>query len=323
VRRLWQATLIGLARSQRTKQLLQTHRGASEIASRYVAGPDARSVIRLAERLRHNHLLISAFYLGEYVDRPELVGENVRQKMLIADALGSNGFDVHISVDPTQIGFRQSPDLAFENAHRIAREIARASNNRPGTHCLMLDMEDDSLVDPTFHLHDQLKSKRLPVAVTVQAYLRRTVDDLYRLMNQGAHVRLVKGAFALRGGQAFKTHSEIKHNYRELVKRMLSREARDAGFYPSIATHDSGIHALALECAERNGWQPDQFEFELLLGVRPDVAANLADRGARVRLYTPFGTDWWPHAARRLGESPSNAWLLFRSMLQNRAKQAA
>ena len=95
---------------------------------------------------------------------------------------------------------------------------------------------------------------------------------------------------------------------------MFSREARDTGFYPIIATHDDKLHRYAIERAAANDWRAGDYEFEMLLGVRSDVAENLARRGERVRLYLPFGQDWWPYAVRRIGENPRNAWLLLRSL---------
>jgi proline dehydrogenase len=128
-------------------------------------------------------------------------------------------------------------------------------------------------------------------------------------------VRLVKGAFVGGADIAYTRHREIKANYRKLVEMMLSPEAREKGFYPIIATHDHHIHEFAIQTARHNGWQPGEYEFEMLLGVRRDVAQELARRGERVRLYVPFGRDWWPYAIRRIGENPSNAMLLARSLV--------
>jgi proline dehydrogenase len=309
--------MIGLARSDQVKRLIQGGAGGSALAGRYVAGAGIGDGIQRAERLRDKGLLATLFYLGEYVDRPELVARNVEQKLAVAEALGKGGLDTHVSVDPTQIGYQLSPGMARRNAWQIAEQIARVSNHRPGVHCLMLDMEDETVVDETIALHDDLRLAGLPAALTVQAYLRRTEADLEAQIARGSHVRLVKGAFGLRGGPAYSSHAKIKENYRRLVQLMLSPEAREAGFYPSIGTHDTSIHILALELADKNGWRREDFEFEMLLGVRTEAALRLAEAGARVRLYTPFGEDWWPHAARRIGESPANAWLLLRSLLSN------
>ena len=178
----------------------------------------------------------------------------------------------------------------------------------------MFDMEDSSVTDATIALHNALADRHMPVALTLQAYLRRTVDDMQAQVRRGSKVRLVKGAFVAGPEIAFTGNKEIKANYRRLIDIMLSSEARNTGFYPIIATHDDKLHDYAIAKAREKGWAPGAYEFEMLLGVREDVSAALAKSGERVRLYVPFGRDWWPHAARRIGENPANAVLLARSL---------
>lgn len=257
----------------------------------------------------------SLFYMGEYVDSPDLVETNVRNKLLIADRLGEGGLDVHISVDPTQIGHVIDPSIVAGHARRIAEGVSRNAADRAGVHCLMLDMEDFSLTDPTIALHDRLQDDGLPVALTLQAYLKRSFDDVEAQIRRGGIVRLVKGAFVAGPDIAYVRQSDIKANFRRIIERMLSRQARDNGFFPVVATHDTRLHDLACDLADRNGWQADEYEVEMLFGVRGDVAEALARRGRRVRLYVPFGEDWWPYAVRRIGENPRNAILLARSLI--------
>ncbi|HYM03397.1 MAG TPA: proline dehydrogenase family protein [Stellaceae bacterium] len=316
LRRAWQTAMIGLARSRRVKHWVQQRRAASDLATRYVAGATAAAGVERARSLLDAHgIRASLFYLGEYVDSAGLVAENVAAKREIADLLGRAGLDVHVSVDPTQIGYALDPALARANLFAIAEAVARAAAERHGVHALMLDMEDDSVTDATIGFHAALSAAGLPAALTLQAYRRRTEADLLPLLRAGTRVRLVKGAFAAGSAIAFTRQGEIKANFRRLIDLMLSPAARDAGFYPIIATHDHRLHAHALERAAAHGWKQGAYEFEMLLGVRGDVAAGLARRGERVRLYVPFGRDWWPHAVRRIGENPRNAWLLARSAL--------
>jgi proline dehydrogenase len=134
-------------------------------------------------------------------------------------------------------------------------------------------------------------------------------------IRRGTRLRLVKGAFAAGSGIAFTRRLEVKANSRRLIELMFSREARDAGSYPILATHDDRLQAYALERAGAAGWRAREYEFEMLLGVRSDVAEDLARRGERVRLYLPFGRDWWSYAVRRIGENPRNALLLLRALV--------
>jgi proline dehydrogenase len=316
MRRQWQAGMIALARSPRIKAAMQRSRAGGRLATRYVHGETAAVAARgAAARLAGRGLRSSLFHLGEYVDTEELVAINRDAKLAAAQALGAAGLDVHVSLDPTQVGERQSPELARRNLIAVAEAVAQASNRRPGVHCAMLDMEDRSLTDPTIAHHDALADAGLPTALTLQAYLHRSADDLDRQIRRGARVRLVAGAFAADRSVAFTRRADIKANYRRLLDRMFSAEAREAGFYPIVATHDEALCAHAREAADAGGWPADGFEFEQLLGVRESLSEALCAEGHRVRLYAPFGTDWWPHAARRIGENPRNAGLLLRSVL--------
>lgn len=316
MKRLWQRGMIALARSSGVKDFMQARSGMQKLARRFVAGADAASAVATARRLLDEKGIHTSFYyLGEYIDRLELVQVNVDQKLAIAALLTDEAFDVHISVDPTQIGLQTDPDQVGPRARSIGRAITRASAGKPGFHCLMLDMEDVGVVDFTLALHDDLRRLELPVAVTLQAHLRRTERDLTRVIENGGKVRLVKGAFVDAKDVAFTTEAEIKENYRKLVSLMLSPQARESGFYPIVATHDDRILAEAVMLARVNGWPQGAYEFEMLLGVRSDVAEGLARQGERVRLYVPFGRDWWPYAIRRIGESPANGVLLARSLI--------
>jgi proline dehydrogenase len=295
---------------------MQGAKAASRLATRYVAGesPEA-GVARASELLAISGLRSSLFYLGEYVDRPDQVEESVHAKLAIAELLGRAGLDVHISVDPTQIGHTIDQGWAKRNAFSIAEAVASASSDRPGIHALMLDMEDASITDATIALHDELLAASLPAALTLQAYLRRTEADLVCQVKRAAKVRLVKGAFAAGRDIAYGKRAEIKANSRRLIDIMFSRTARDSGFYPIVATHDDRLHAYAIDRADAHGWQAGEYEFEMLLGVRNDLAADFARDGQRVRLYVPFGRDWWPYAVRRIGENPRNGFLLARSLI--------
>ncbi|MGB6229034.1 MAG: proline dehydrogenase family protein [Litorimonas sp.] len=316
IRRTWQAAMIGLARSPGTKRFMQEARATSFLRDKYVAGADIASGRNRAVALVEDHgIRSSMFFMGEYVDDPALVAETVDHKIAAAQAVAEAGLDVHVSVDPTQIGQVVTPEAVEGHARAIAERIRGLAGNREGVHCLMLDMEDASVTDVTIALHDALQDAGLPVALTLQAYRRRTWDDMTRQVGRGSRVRLVKGAFAAGPALAFQSQREIKANSRRLIDVMLSPGARASGFYPIVATHDTALHAHAISTAQANGWEPGTYEFEMLLGVREDVARALAARGERVRLYVPFGRDWWPHAVRRIGENPRNAVLLARSLV--------
>ena len=317
-RRVWQSSMIALARSKRWKAAIQGARATSSLSRRYVAGDDPEAAIARATALfERSQIRSSLFFLGEYVETPKLVDQNVAAKLTVVTLLGQAGLDVHVSVDPTQIGYSLDPDRARRNAFLIAEAVAQGAAGRPGVHVLMLDMEDQGIVDGTIALHDALNAAKMPVALTLQAYLHRTEADLLVQIQRGNRVRLVKGAFAAGQAVAFTRRADIKANSRRLIDIMFSRAARDTGFYPIIATHDDTLHQYAIERAAEADWRADEYEFEMLLGVRADAAESLARRGERIRLYLPFGRDWWPYAMRRIGENPRNACLLMRSLIDS------
>jgi proline dehydrogenase len=257
IRRSWQSGMIALARSQTAKVAMQRFGAASALASRFVAGANAEEAVDRATALHVEHSIQGSFYyLGEYVDRAELVAENVSAKLAIAVLLGRAGLEVHVSVDPTQIGHSLDPAEARRNAFVIAQAIQQASGKQPGVHALMFDMEDHSVTDATIALHDAVISAGLPAALTLPADLRRTEADTHAQIRRGARLRLVKGAFVAGRDIAFTRQTEIKVNSRRLIELMFSRDARDAGSYPSIATHDDQLQAYALEHAAASGWLP-------------------------------------------------------------------
>lgn len=313
--RLWQKAMIGLATNRRMKDAMQQWATASRLASRYVGGGTVEEGVRVAVNLHTDGIKPSLFYLGEYLHDRVAIEETVAKKICAAQLLGKGDLDVHVSVDPTQLGLSIDRDLCERNAIRIAEAVGASCQRSNGTHCMMLDMEDDELVTATIEVHDLIQQQGLPVAITLQAYLRRTKDDLQTKVQQGAKVRLVKGAFAANSDIAYTSSRSIRKNYLALSEIALSNEARETGFYASFATHDHILLKEIVRMAAARGWEPGTYEFEMLYGVRSQLAEQLAADGQKVRVYMPFGTDWWPYALRRLGESPKNLLLLVRAIL--------
>lgn len=323
MRRIWQKGMIALACSSKLKTLMQANRSASKLATRYVGGSDIDGAMAIAEKLSGQNIKSSLFYLGEYVDSQELVDENVAALFSITEAISGldrdSTIDGHVSLDPTQVGCSIDWDMGASHARDIAQALGEAAKSKMGLNCLMIDMEDHDVVQNTIDLYRSLAETGLPMALTLQAYLKRTEDDIKTVIEKSSterpgRVRLVKGAFVGSSDCAYVGHKAIKDNYLKLIDLMLSAEARACGFYPIFATHDHRFHAYAIDKALRNGWPQDSYEFEMLYGARDDVAQQLANAGETIRLYLPFGKDWWPYAVRRIGENPKNALLLARSL---------
>ena len=309
---LFQKTAIALARSPGVGRSMRALATRTSLARRFVGGADVASAVRTAARLRQAHgIRASLFYLGEYVADPAAIEHNTRQAMQACAALGEAGLDVHVSIDPTAIGYMYSDALGRENAVRIAGAARQAAG--AGRDWVVLDMEDSGIRDRTCALHRELLEAGLPAGLTLQARRRRTPEDLTWAIRQCTSLRLVKGAFPERALD-HQGRARIDQAYLDAASIMLSPAARDVGFLPVFGTHDDRLAGAIMTLARERGWDPAAFEFEMLYGVRPDWQLALRRLGYNVRVYLPFGADWWPYAIRRVGENPRNAWLLARSL---------
>lgn len=305
---LWQRGMIRIARSAGVTRAVQQGRMLSGLAGRFVAGPDLGSALEVAANLRAEGVAATLFRLGEYVEDPAEVDRTVRDLVRVAPALAAEGLDVHLSVDPTQAGLMASVVECERNVRTVAAAVAQARRPRPREphDVLMIDMEDSSTTQDTLDLFERVRGDGLPVAVTVQAYLHRSAADVHHLAGSGAWVRWVKGALAETPQTAAPHRNEIDDRYRAGLTTLFSPQARESGCRPSVATHDLRMIVEATTLARLNGWRADEFELEMLYGVRPDLQLALARRGYRVRVYLPFGAAWFPYAVRRVGESPRN-----------------
>lgn len=304
---LWQQSMIGLARSQRVVELAQRQAWLQGLTARFVSGPGVDDAVQGALGLSRDGISASMFYLGEYVSDPVLIAQTVSQLNRVVAESAANSLDVCASVDPTQIGLMVDEATCTVNARVLAAAIqAAAPSPRQGHDTLMIDMEDASVTEATLRLYWSLRREGLPVAVTIQAYLHQTRADLEKLIAAGAWVRLVKGAFAEHASAAVRGTADRDSRYRRCASLLLSQNAKSAGVYPAFATHDHRLVEEIITQAAANDWPTEGYEFEMLFGVRPDLQRELADRGHRVRVYLPFGNDWFSYAIRRVGESPRN-----------------
>lgn len=311
--RLWQKAMIRIARADRVRSVVEPM-VPSSLIERYIAGSSPSSGGERAKALQRQSLRSSLFFVGEYLNDRRRCDAMIQGTLEGIELLAAADLDVHISIDPTAIGYLLDPELCSQNAIKIATAIANASHNRPGIHCLMLDMEDEPVVDYTIRLHERMRALGLPAALTLQAYLRRTEQDLQSAIALGSRVRLVKGAFAAGSSVAYVGKQAVSGQYLKLACKMLLAVSANPSFYPIFGTHDNAIQRDIAALAIRERIPNDRFEFEMLMGVRPELAASLAAEGFRVRLYVPCGPDWWGYVNRRLGESPRNAVLLLKAI---------
>ena len=313
IKRTWQRSMIWLACRDGLRGRIESSDRLAALAKRFVAGPDVAAARRKAEELAAAHIHTSVYYLGEYVDSAELVEENVAGILAAVEHFGQTDLNWFISVDPTQIGYSISSELGWTNAQRIADVVKVVPDAQ--AHPVMIDMEDARVVSPTIDLFERLRAAGVPVAITLQTYLFRTEQDFQRLASQGASIRLVKGAFVASRRIAYTRKRDVDDAYLRLCLLALSPAMQAAGHRPIFATHDDRILNIVLPVAQANGWEPGEYEIEMLLGVRESYQRELAVKGYTVRVYVPFGAAWWPYSIRRVGENPANARFVLRALL--------
>jgi proline dehydrogenase len=310
-KRLWQRSMIWLACSGTIKKVMQGNPLTAALSRRFVGRHDSATAAAKATELAAAGIKTSIFYLGEYVTDPATVDVNVQQIIKIVEVYGRDGLELFLSVDPSQIGYVFSDEQGLKNALQIG-QMAVA---QPTTKFVMLDMEDHSYVDKTIELYWLLREKNIPVAITLQAYLHRTENDARAIIAQGGAIRLVKGAFVEGKDIAFTQKQDIDASFLRLSEMMLSPEAKARGVYPIFATHDEKLIDAIKSLVKQNDWLPDQYEFEMLLGVRQKLQRQLVQDGYPLRVYVPVGKDWWPYTARRIGERPGNFRFLVQALL--------
>lgn len=313
----WQSWMISLARNEPIKNFMQSRATTSKLSRQFVAGKTMKDTIERIKLLKKQSIDASLFYLGEYVEDIKMIEETIQALEKGIQELSKNNLDTHISIDPTQIGLLQSDELCGQNLLYLANIINKyKDHNNIRKDFLMIDMEDSSITEQTIEFYKLLKENSLPVALTLQTYLYRTLQDIELIIQNGDPVRIVKGAFTETSLIAYTNKKEKDQAYLQCAKHLLSREAKQNGVYPIFATHDDKMIDTINTIAEQNGWQKDQYEFEMLLGVRETYQKKLVSQGYKVRLYTPFGKDWWAYAVRRIGENPKNFKMLLLSIFK-------
>jgi proline dehydrogenase len=315
---LWKSAMDGLARSRAIAGFMQGNRFARGLASRFVGGDAAPAAIRKCLELSGRGVTISLNYLGEYLESPAAIEENVAQILEAIRLMGQSALDVHASIYPTQIGYARSDELGCANGLRLGQAVSGqpASGRR---RLLMLDMEDFPLVQKTLDLRARLAHSGCPTGITIQAYLHRTGEDLRSLVEDGAAaIRLVKGAFLENPERAWTHRADIDREYLKQAGYLLSAEAKARGTYPVFATHDAATIQAVAAIADRNHWRREEYEFEMLYGVGTPLQRRIVADGRRLRLYVPFGAEWWPYTMHRIGENPANARAVLSALWHSR-----
>jgi proline dehydrogenase len=302
--------LFYLSRNRRLQGFVLHFELARRAARRFIAGETMEEALQVVQRLNGCGLLATIDHLGENVNSEAEARVAAEEYLKLLPKINELGLTSHASLKLTQMGLDKGVEFCRENLERIVA-TAKELNN-----FVRIDMEGSPYTDRTIDLFAELRKKYDNVGIVLQANLRRTERDLERLIALGANVRLCKGAYKEPAKIAFPKKREVDTNYIRLMEMLLSKEARAKGAYAAIATHDERMVAQAKELAAQNGIGREEFEFQLLLGIRRQLAEQLAAEGYRVRIYVSYGTAWYPYYMRRLAERPANLFFIMRNIFK-------
>jgi proline dehydrogenase len=278
---------------------------ARGMIARFVSGETLAEALPALERVQASGKRTTVDVLGEAVATAAAADAAAERYLELLDALAAHGLDGNVSLKLSQMGLSVDPDRCRANVERVfGRAAARGAFVR-------IDMEDHTTVDATLRLWRDLRSVNPASGVVLQSALLRSPADIERLIGERARIRLCKGAYREPSGVAHQDKAAVDRAYATLMDRLL----RD-GEYPAFATHDERLLRRAIAVAERDGIGRDRFEFQMLYGVRRDLQDWLVREGWTVRVYVPFGREWYPYFMRRLAERPANVAFILRSVLR-------
>lgn len=275
----------------------------------YIAGAHLSDSVRVTRELNDAGMMATIDILGEFIKTKNEANFFKGQCLEILEAIEKEGLDANLSLKPTQMGLELDREFAFENIREIVALAASKKN------FVRIDMEDVPCTDDTLEFYRKLREE-FPgsVGTVLQAYLRRTVDDIDSLKEAQTNIRLCKGIYNESRVHAYKDMSLINQNYSYCLEKLFEQ-----GAYVGIATHDEKLVLNALRLIDKYQVPSEGYEFQMLLGVDPELRKMLVEQGHRLRVYVPFGESWLPYSKRRLKENPTIASHALKQMIRRKA----
>jgi proline dehydrogenase len=306
--------LLAASGSERTRQLITSAPVTRGLVARYVAGETTADAVEVSRGLLASGLLVSLDHLGEDTTAPEqavaATAEYTGLLGRLAAAGLARGGRAEVSVKPTAVGLGLAEHGEKTATENIARICAAARD--AGT-TVTVDMEEHTRVDATLRIVTGLRADYPDLGCVLQAQLRRSAADCATLATAGSRVRLCKGAYDAPDSVAFPARRDVDRSYARCLRVLMNGPG-----YPMLATHDRRLIQIAAAQAALAARPPDSFEFQMLYGVRPAEQRRLASTGAQVRVYLPYGSDWYRYLVRRLAERPANVSFFLRSLASAR-----
>jgi proline dehydrogenase len=280
------------------------------VSGRFVAGTEIADAVRATQAVNRAGMSVSIDNLGENVANPDEARHSAQLYQQILDAIAANQLNANISLKLTHMGLDVDETLAREIVSDL---VARAASMQPAGF-VRVDMEGSPYTQRTLDFVHELH--RMPgngnsVGTVIQSYLKRSESDIEKLLAEGIRIRLCKGAYKEPASIAFEDKADVDANYVKLMKILMK-----SGVYHGLATHDENIIRQAQAFARKENIAPESFEFQMLYGIRRDLQQSLVRDGWRMRVYIPFGTEWYPYFMRRLGERPANVFFIARNLLR-------
>ncbi|WP_328735057.1 proline dehydrogenase family protein [Streptomyces bobili] len=300
--------ILAASRSDRMRRLISAAPVTKQVVDRFIPGETVDDIVPIIEELTGHGLELTMDVVGEDITTPEQAAAARDAYLALVDRLKELqlGERVEMSVKLSMFG------QALEGGHELAlanvRPVVEAAAAIGTT--VTLDAEDHTTLDSMFAIHEALREDHPQTGCVIQAYLFRTEADASRLAANGSRVRLVKGAYKEPAEVAHQQKHEIDKAYVRILKVLMEGEG-----YPMIGSHDPRLVSIAQELARKAGRKPDEYEFQMLYGIRGEEHLRLAAEGHRMRVYTAYGTDWYGYFMRRLAEKPANLRFFVRSML--------
>ena len=288
-------SMLYLARQEGIREFVIQNPATRRVARRFVAGETLAEAMQVTQALNTNRLSVSLDHLGENVSDAAEARTAADDYITILDSIQAEGAEANISVKLTALGLDVDADLCRDNLIRV---LQRAKDYNI---FVRVDMEGSDYTQRTLDLVEELHATYPNVGTVVQSCLYRTPRDVETLIRQGVRMRLVKGAYLEPATVAFPRKSDVDDQYIQLMRALLER-----GVYPAIATHDERMIDEALRFTSEHGIPRVRFEFQMLYGIRRDLQERLAGAGYNVRVYVPYGTQWYPYLTRRMAERPAN-----------------
>jgi proline dehydrogenase len=303
-------TLLYLSNQKRVFNFVRNNRLAKGFASRFVAGETLDTAVAAVRKLNKQGITASLDLLGESVHSEAEARRSAREYIDILDRIDADRLEANVSLKLTAMGLDISEDLCVANLHEIL-DCARSHAS-----FVRLDMEGSTYTQKTLDLfYDRLyPSFRGNVGIVLQSYLYRTFDDVMQANHASARVRLCKGAYKEPASVAYPEKRDVDESYLRCMRALLND-----GHYPGIATHDEAIVRETKRFARDNSIPSDRYEFQMLYGVRRDLQEKLVRQGYLMRVYVPFGTQWYPYLMRRLAERPANVAFLTGNLIKEMA----